>query len=67
MTAYRRLIKIYFGKKPFGRPRSKGKDDFNRDKITGIGWRDDRWKELTPYYVNFEFGVRGFESELCIV
>lgn len=67
MTDYSRLIKRYFGKKPLGRPRSRGKDDFNTDKITRIGWRDDRWEELTPYYVSFASGVRGFESELRIV
>jgi len=60
MTAYRRLIKRYFGKKPLGRPRSRRKDDLNTDKITGIGLRDGRWEKLAPCYVSFAFAVRGF-------
>jgi len=66
-TAYRTLIRRSFGKKPLERPRSRGKGDFNTDKITGIGCRDDRWEELTLYYVSFAFDFRDFESEFCII
>jgi hypothetical protein len=66
-TVYRTLIRRAFGKKPAGRPRSRGKDYFTTDKITEIVCGDDRWEELTPYYVSFAFNVRRFEFELCIV
>jgi hypothetical protein len=67
MTAYRTLIRRSFGKNPLVRLRGRGKDAFNTDKITGIGCRDDRWEELTFYYVSFAFDLRGFKSELCII